>query len=868
MKIKLLFVALFCAIFFSNAQTNKDLADKYLNKRGELAFTFTANNIDEVRKLSSIISFDHAQNQNNPLIINAIANKKNFQKFLAFNLPFTVNTKLNEPKDVVMFDPKIHKKGISGKNAAYTLTFPLTAYPTYAQYAQQMADFANDHPTIAQLVNIGQTVNGKDLLFIKLSDNVGTHEQEPRLLLTSSMHGDEIAGYPMMLSLIDFLITAYNDVANPRHTEIKNLVDNSEIWINPMANPDGTFFGSVTYTTVSGARRANANAIDLNRNYPDPKDGPNPDGNAYQAETLAFMAMADSYHFVIGANFHGGVEVVNYPWDTWTAAEGYHADDDWYQFISREYATNAQTDSPALPNYMTYLNNGITHGATWYRVAGGRQDYMNYDKHARELTIELSDVKLIAESEIQNHWNYNKNALIDFFKEGIYGFTGLVKDASTGNPIKAKITIVGRDDQVNSRNSWVETELPIGDYYRPIKAGTYDILYEADCYQSYTLTNQTITDLQTIVLPDVLLSPASAVIPTNLIASSITTTTATIGWDNTNVTSYDIQYRESGTSTWITTSSVTNSLDLTGLNANTTYEFQVRGICLTPSNYSSLATFTTFNIGQCTGNYITTFPYAESFESGYGDWTNRTNGFEDDIDWTQNTGSTPSTNTGPSAANDGSTYLYTEASINVTPAGNPNKLAEFLSPCFDLTGFKNAKFTFYYHWYGANIDLASLSIKITTDNGANYTNLYTKTGISSNSWVSQIIDLSAYNGQIIKLKIAGVTGDGFASDMAIDNFSLTAEIDTTLGIEDEILNTFQLYPNPVSSGKITLKMPNDIYEFTITISNMFGQKVYVEDVKTITNNKHTINTNAIKTGIYLVTINTDKGKATKKLIIQ
>ncbi|WP_456424139.1 hypothetical protein, partial [Lutibacter sp.] len=102
MKIKLLFITLFCALFFANAQTNKDLANKYLNKRGELAFTFTANNIDEVRKLSSIISFDHAQNPNNPLIINAIANKKNFDAFLTFNLPFTVNTKLNEPKDVVM----------------------------------------------------------------------------------------------------------------------------------------------------------------------------------------------------------------------------------------------------------------------------------------------------------------------------------------------------------------------------------------------------------------------------------------------------------------------------------------------------------------------------------------------------------------------------------------------------------------------------------------------------------------------------------------------------------------------------------------------------------------------------------------------
>ncbi|WP_456461526.1 hypothetical protein, partial [Lutibacter sp.] len=88
MRIKLLFITFFCALFFANAQTNKELADKYLKERQELVFTFTANNLKEVQELSKILSFDHGQDRNKPLTINAIANKKNFQKFLAFNLPF------------------------------------------------------------------------------------------------------------------------------------------------------------------------------------------------------------------------------------------------------------------------------------------------------------------------------------------------------------------------------------------------------------------------------------------------------------------------------------------------------------------------------------------------------------------------------------------------------------------------------------------------------------------------------------------------------------------------------------------------------------------------------------------------------------
>ncbi|MCF6180612.1 immunoglobulin-like domain-containing protein [Lutibacter sp.] len=814
MKRKLLFITLLCSTFFINAQTNKELADKYLKERQELAFTFTANNLKEVQELSKILSFDHGQNRNNPLTIKAITNPKGFKKFLAFNLPFTVNKKLNEPKKVEMYNPKLHNKGVSGKNATYVLTFPLSTYPTYQQYANQMAAFAADHPAIVQLVDIGGTSGTSTvdprLLFIKLSDNVTTREQEPRVMYTSSMHGDEIAGYPGMLNLINYFITAYENVSDPDHTRVKNLLDNSEVWINPMANPDATFYGSSTYTSVSGSRRENANNIDLNRNYPDPTGNLHPDGEVYQTETLNFMALADNTHFVLSANFHGGSEVVNYPWDyTYTR----HADDAWWQFVSKEYADHVQADAPTFgkSGYFTNVNSvGYINGADWYVIAGGRQDYMNYYKHAKEVTVELSITKTppttntSSTDEIIDLWNYNKNAYIDYLIEGTYGFRGLVKDAVTGNPIKAKITLVGHDNM----GSWVETELPLGDYYRPINAGTYDILYEADCYQSYTLTNQTIADGQTIVLTDILLNPSSAVVPANLIASSITTTTATIGWDNTNVLTYDIQYRESGSSTWTTVSSATNSYNLTGLTASTTYEFQVRGVCSTASNYSSIATFTTYSIGQCTGSYITTFPYTESFEGGAtGLWIQ---GSGDDIDWTNNTGQTPSSGTGPSAAFDGTDYLYTEASANGT--GFPNKIAYLISPCFELAGYKNSQFSFYYHMYGAS--MGTLSVEVSIDNWATYTSLFSISGpqqtSNSDAWKIQIVDLTAYDGQTIKLRFKGLTGSDYTSDIAIDNINLTADVAAlsappvasckNITVQLDVTGSVTITPNQIDNG--------------------------------------------------------------------
>ena len=166
-------------------------------------------------------------------------------------------------------------------------------------------------------------------------------------------------------------------------------------------------------------------------------------------------------------------------------------------------------------------------------------------------------------------------------------------------------------------------------------------------------------------------------------------------------------------------------------------------------------------------NSITTFPYAESFESGIGLWTQNTS---DDIDWTINSGGTPSSSTGPTSAVNGSNYLYTEASS----PNYPSKSAVLISPCFDLTNFEDAQLQFNYNMYGA--DMGTLSVSVSTNNGLNYTTAFTISGQqnTASNWKIQNIDLSAYNGQSIKIKIEGITGSGYRSDMAIDNITLSA----------------------------------------------------------------------------------------------
>lgn len=197
------------------------------------------------------------------------------------------------------------------------------AHPTYSAYTTRLQYFADTYPSLVRRVEIGSTTNTArphKLLALKISDHPDAAEDEPEVFLTSTMHGDETTGYVLMIHLIDELLSHYDPLsADPYDQEITRLVDSVEIWINPLANPDGTYFTSDDTLSNSQSRRYYSNSngtstsVDPNRNFPDPQDGAHPDGNAYWAETQLMMNFGNAHHFSLSVNFHGGAEVFNYP---------------------------------------------------------------------------------------------------------------------------------------------------------------------------------------------------------------------------------------------------------------------------------------------------------------------------------------------------------------------------------------------------------------------------------------------------------------------------------------------------------------------------------------------------------------------------
>ncbi len=190
---------------------------------------------------------------------------------------------------------------------------------------------------------------------------------------------------------------------------------------------------------------------------------------------------------------------------------------------------------------------------------------------------------------------------------------------------------------------------------------------------------------------------------------------------------------------------------------------------------------------------ITSFPYSESFENTLGAWKQATSG--DDFNWATRSGSTPSSNTGPSSANTGSYYIFMESS---TP-NYSNKRAIIYSPCYDITNASQATFSFKYHMYGASA-MGSLALEASLD-GTSWTSIWSKSGNQGNSWQTASVDLGSYSGEEVQLRFNGITGTTWQGDMAVDavNFSTSGNTGGGSTTSDVTLRiTFDNYPEETS----------------------------------------------------------------------
>ncbi len=367
-------------------------------------------------------------------------------------------------------------------------------YPTYQQYDTIVHKLEEDYPGLCHVEVIGESVEGRKIYALKISDNVGLDEDEPEVFYSSTMHGDELAGYVLMLRLAEHLL-----INSTNGGLEQQLVDSLQIWINPNANPDGTYAGG---DTIAYSTRSNANGVDLNRNFPDEEAAIVPPPGAPEIGDM--VDFIKDHRFVLSANFHSGIELVNYPWDKWLAPR--HADDDWFGKVSRNYADTVHYYS-SNQYYFDDYDNGVTHGASWYSVRGGRQDFVTFECQGREVTIELHEHDNTLASLLPVLWNDNYRSMLNYLANAFYGIHGKVVDNISGLPLEAKIFIQGHDTD----SSHVYSGAFNGSFVRLIDEGIYTIAISSDGYETLYLSNVQVSDFQQTALNISLLPEGSGI---------------------------------------------------------------------------------------------------------------------------------------------------------------------------------------------------------------------------------------------------------------------------------------------------------------------------------------------------------------------
>lgn len=321
----------------------------------------------------------------------------------------------------------------------------LTDYPSFQEITNFLKTMTAKYPKITKLTSIGKSVEGRDLWVVKISDNVNVDEQEPEFKYISSMHGDEITGRELTQFLIKDILEGYG--VDP---EITDLVNNTEIYIMPSMNPDGS----------QRRQRANANGFDLNRNFPEYTRN---DGNSSvnrQPETIAVMNFQAKRNFALSANFHGGAVCVNYPWDaTYTK----HPFDKLVKGLSLKYAGLNEE----MRNSREF-DDGVTNGAEWYVLRGGMQDWSYAYHNDLQVTIELSDRKWPRYRDIPGFYNRNKESMLAYAKS-IHQGAG-IKIADRNASGKVEIARVLNDGSLKKLGSYGFNH---GEFFKVLEAGEY-----------------------------------------------------------------------------------------------------------------------------------------------------------------------------------------------------------------------------------------------------------------------------------------------------------------------------------------------------------------------------------------------------------
>ena len=346
-------------------------------------------------------------------------------------------------------------------------------YPDLSEIIEEMEDTESSYPSICKVYDLTETYNvsptyeDRHIFAMKISDNVSDDEDEPNFLMVSCHHAREIVTPVIALYAIEQLTTEYGN-----DPDVTSAVDNYEIWISPVWNPDGYEY-CYYYDNWWRKNRNPPDGVDLNRNYPfgwdswcsgstDPYSetykGPSA---ASEAETQTMMVFTDDRHFAKVIDYHSYGREVLYG----------------YCCHSHPFSSFFYTEAVALSNAAGYsgaIREPSAEGEHYEWQIWNNGTYANLMETHSEFQPSYSS----AVAEATQVWPGTMWLL-----ERPISVSGHITDSYTGEPIVTSIEI----EDVNFENGEKFISEPkFGRYHLFLPTGTYTLEFSHDNYKTQT----------------------------------------------------------------------------------------------------------------------------------------------------------------------------------------------------------------------------------------------------------------------------------------------------------------------------------------------------------------------------------------------
>jgi hypothetical protein len=387
-------------IILSIFQLYSQEKEKYLKAK-----IYYHNSIDLKTLSASGIPVDHGLHKKN-IFVESIFSYNQLET--AKELGYTVDVLINDMSKHIA-DKKTTLKNALPCNSIDLYQTPVNfelgsmgGFYTLNEMLQELDDMHTLYPnliTLKSTINNFQTEEGRNIYFVKISNNPTVDENEPEILFTAIHHAREPASMQQLIFYMWYLLENY-DTSN----EVKAIVDNTQQYFVPILNVDGYKFNETTNPYGGGYWRKNRRnnggsfGVDNNRNYSyhwGEAGVSGPSGDTYngtspfsEVENQAIKWLCEQHQFLIAINNHTYSSLLLYPFGY--AVNTPTAEDAYFQDIS---ALMVQRNG-----YVNQL------AADLYAAAGDSDDWMYADTSTKNkiyaMTPEIGNAFWPDQSEI------------------------------------------------------------------------------------------------------------------------------------------------------------------------------------------------------------------------------------------------------------------------------------------------------------------------------------------------------------------------------------------------------------------------------------------------------------------------------------